>query len=285
MSLSIRMLGLYALYPLLEVHAKNGGSNSIRGRSGTGVVEGKGGNGGTSEEEKVVHTDGLSWWGILLLTLAIVIFIFIIVKCCVEFQDAYFGGGRKVCYLCLDKIRIQDWNSGEHRRQCAFRYASDLTNLLQHDRVKCPKCESRLRLWPEGRGPSFSCDSDDSLECADKGSQIKNNGKNRYNCFLCDYDLCESCVQKMSEKLEKSDCISVHWSNHGSSRKSSSSEFAQQVSAELLRKCSKDGTIRIDFVNDGKRRYSKDTHSNDQRRFSHEIRKEARRPSHAGLVF
>ena len=53
-----------------------------------------------SEEEDALSVgDGLQWWVVLLITLAIVVCIFILVKCCVELQVKvimvyiFFSGG------------------------------------------------------------------------------------------------------------------------------------------------------------------------------------------------
>ena len=57
--------------------------------------------------------------------------------------------------------------------------------------VLCPKCGSRLKQWPS-RGPEFYCEG---VGCTRVGG-IDNNGSNRFNCFICDYDLCLQCVRR-----------------------------------------------------------------------------------------
>ena len=54
----------------------------------------------------------------------------------------------------------------------------------------CPKCEGRLRLWP-AKGHPFYCD-----QCPPEKKDIlkKSTGRNRLNCFLCDYDICVDCA-------------------------------------------------------------------------------------------
>jgi len=103
-----------------------------------------------------------------------------------------------VCYLCLDEIHHSVWNTGEHRKQCASRNTSQLTSYSVHPSLKCSKCSAKLKLWP-AQGPGFSCDS--GLEsCPGKSKLIPSSGDNRYNCFLCDYDLCVSCTRELADR-------------------------------------------------------------------------------------
>ena len=48
----------------------------------------------------------------------------------------------------------------------------------------------------------------------------------QYFCLWTGYSYIDLIIIR---RKHSSDCISVHWSNHGSSRKSSSSEFAQVI--------------------------------------------------------
>ena len=72
--------------------------------------------------------------------------------------------------------------------------------------VRCPKCRSRLRVWPENHGPPFTCSSS---TCPVVG-RLRSTGANRFEirettenhllfrftCFLCNFDLCESCLTR-----------------------------------------------------------------------------------------
>merc|ERR1711915_164682 len=93
------------------------------------------------------------------------------------------------CYLCLDKVRNSEWDSGEHRRKCAYFNQRELLSFPQPYDAYCPECHERLRLWP-AKGHPFYCD-----ECpTDRRDVLKRStGQNRLNCFLCDYDCCVTC--------------------------------------------------------------------------------------------
>ena len=54
-----------------------------------------------------------------------------------------------------------------------------------------------LRLWPAnlGLGEGYICDS---IDCkTSKDEVILNSGYNRLNCFVCDYDLCMTCANRL----------------------------------------------------------------------------------------
>ncbi len=50
----------------------------------------------------------------------------------------------------------------------------------------------------------FSCDGGRGCPCGP--SSIVNTGNNRFNCFICDYDLCRSCVERRLREQEPE-----HW--------------------------------------------------------------------------
>ena len=76
----------------------------------------------------------------------------------------------------------------------------------KYSQVRCPKCRSRLRVWPENHGPPFTCSSS---TCPVVG-RLRSTGANRFEirettenhllfrftCFLCNFDLCESCLTR-----------------------------------------------------------------------------------------
>jgi len=96
--------------------------------------------------------------------------------------------GTTPCYLCLEKVRNSEWDSGEHRRRCAFSNQRELLSFPQPYDTYCPDCSERLRLWP-AKGHPFYCD-----ECVYGRDVLKSsNGQNRLNCFFCDFDCCVDC--------------------------------------------------------------------------------------------
>ncbi|TRY70488.1 hypothetical protein TCAL_10104 [Tigriopus californicus] len=97
------------------------------------------------------------------------------------------------CYLCQDRVPKRLWDNGEHRKKCATRHKSKLATFeTPKPGLRCPRCHKRMRLWTKGLGPPFKCCSSD---CPILGT-IQNNGQNRFNCFPCDYDLCDSCWRR-----------------------------------------------------------------------------------------
>ena len=97
------------------------------------------------------------------------------------------------CYLCTRKIRQDLWESGEHRRRCAEENA-DILEVMEeaHKNVTCPRCGKCLKLFP-ARGQFFICQGGG---CEQGHSSCVNTGTNRFNCFICDYDLCLTCMNK-----------------------------------------------------------------------------------------
>jgi hypothetical protein len=105
----------------------------------------------------------------------------------------YPGGrfeGTIPCYLCLNKVRNSEWDSGDHRKRCAFKHQRELLNFPQPYNSYCPNCREKLRLWP-AKGHPFYCD-----ECpvSERTVLKRSSGHNRLNCFLCDFDRCASCA-------------------------------------------------------------------------------------------
>eukprot|EP00092_Neocalanus_flemingeri_P009409 GFUD01010123.1.p1 GENE.GFUD01010123.1~~GFUD01010123.1.p1 ORF type:complete len:235 (-),score=60.06 GFUD01010123.1:4-708(-) len=121
--------------------------------------------------------------------------------CC--WPGSLCGGGRGaiVCYLCGEDVSMEQWNCGDHRKQCASRNTAQLSSFPTHPAIRCAKCKDRLRIWPDQKSPLFYCDTD-LPTCPCNGKEESSSGGNRYNCFLCDYDLCRGCVKAM-----ESDCV------------------------------------------------------------------------------
>ena len=104
------------------------------------------------------------------------------------------GEGELTCYLCKGRVSVTQWRSGDHRRKCAADHRQFLDRLPTPAKASltCPKCRKRLKLWPDNHGPPFACCSS---KCPVVG-RIRSNGHNRFSCFTCAFDLCESCVNR-----------------------------------------------------------------------------------------
>ena len=98
------------------------------------------------------------------------------------------------CYLCKRRVTQGQWKQGSHRQKCADIHKDTLKNMMspENNKIRCPKCRARLKLWPANHGPPFACSSSN---CPIVG-RIKSTGQNRFNCFSCNFDLCESCVNR-----------------------------------------------------------------------------------------
>ena len=100
-----------------------------------------------------------------------------------------------ICHLCLNTFtQSGDYDErvfGIHRRQCAVTMAPMLDYFVQAY-LKCPKCKKHMKRWPK-QGPAFCCTNQN---CQNHRSPLENNGTNRYLCFVCDYNLCGSCMEK-----------------------------------------------------------------------------------------
>eukprot|EP00090_Calanus_glacialis_P021502 TRINITY_DN33161_c0_g1_i1.p1 TRINITY_DN33161_c0_g1~~TRINITY_DN33161_c0_g1_i1.p1 ORF type:complete len:276 (-),score=67.10 TRINITY_DN33161_c0_g1_i1:19-846(-) len=112
------------------------------------------------------------------------------------------GGDTVVCSLCLESVSGDVWSSGEHRSQCASRNTAKLSSFPAHPHLSCTKCNGRLRVWP-AQGPKFTCDSPaNSCQSGEKARQSPAQ-QNRFTCYLCDYNLCKQCVQRMDNERIK----------------------------------------------------------------------------------
>jgi len=105
------------------------------------------------------------------------------------------------CYLCLNKVRNSEWDSGDHRKRCAFKNQRELLNYARPYNAYCPQCREKLRLWP-AKGHPFYCD-----ECPGHKRFVlkRSTGHNRLNCFLCDYDVCVSCAAAKQDTIGHDD--------------------------------------------------------------------------------
>ena len=121
--------------------------------------------------------------------------------------------------------------------------ADTLAQAATHPSLSCENCKTRLRLWPEGRGGAFVCDG----RCR-RGDKILNTGKNRslntfyssifhlqilsrYNCFLCNLDLCDVCAGREVKKLKRKASSANSLDVPGSRRNSTEAERLLQSSS------------------------------------------------------
>merc|ERR1711915_845827 len=109
-----------------------------------------------------------------------------------------------------EKIPINIWFS-VHRYHCIRNNDSILSNhpLAPELGVRCGKCNGTLRQWTSYRkkyleeNSSFICEhffhSSSPLDPRRryKKKEISNNDLNRFNCFKCDYDVCDKCVNRI----------------------------------------------------------------------------------------
>ena len=217
MNIRIKIFNFFLAFFLLlalctiETEAKGGG----RGGGGRGGGSRGGGRGGGGELITLLFNT-LSWshssvsvfifgggggggggggiptW---LLVLIVVVIVLCCICACIYYSDedtSFSDEATTPCYLCQARIKDTPWNDGSHRKECAQRNRSFLATLPMPFAVNCPKCEKLLRQWPE-RGSFFTCD--DSA-CHVRDQKIVNTGRNRFNCFVCDYDLCITCARR-----------------------------------------------------------------------------------------
>ncbi len=98
---------------------------------------------------------GVSTLVIIIIIVIVVVLICVCVCACMEEdKDEYKGydGPRTPCYLCLSKIPDGPWNDRSHRRTCAINYSQELATMPTPYNVSCPKCNQKLRQWPN-KGP------------------------------------------------------------------------------------------------------------------------------------
>ena len=149
---------------------------------------------------------GHGWWWVIYIFAALMgsALLRVCLRICYKRCKKSFGGTTlnyvptMPCYLCLGDVKLAFWTDGSHRKACARGNMSVLAALrTPFTFARCPKCENRLRQWPD-RGTYFTCDG---ANCPlGEAAKIVNNGENRFNCFVCDYDLCLTCVRRTDEE-------------------------------------------------------------------------------------
>jgi len=141
----------------------------------------------------------------------------------------YFDPGEyydeQPCYLCCEKVPLEEWVSGGHRKTCLKRNKSLIKkHPLRRDLAsKCPKCQGCLRMWTryrlvkmfEGKegdkkeiNDTFVCEKcwpEMDPRKAYSPWEKENKDDNRFNCFSCDFDICKKCIVKQ-EKKYREDC-------------------------------------------------------------------------------
>lgn len=182
----------------VNVHSKGGG----RGGGGGGRGGGGGGGfffGGSSGGSGGGKGGPMKWWvKVFLVGIACVPFGQMLYKCfmCLNREESV----TVPCYLCEERIKANIWDNGEHRIHCAAKedHVILLNRLPSPIGVTCPTCGMRLKLWPGNIGyPTFSCGMQN---CPSQGQQIRNNGRNRFNCFRHDFDICKHCAEVASRR-------------------------------------------------------------------------------------
>ena len=114
------------------------------------------------------------------------------------------------CYLCCEMVNMEDWVKGTHRRRCMEENKETLDMMREQKDldIKCGKCGGNLRMWSHFRkkqldnNSNFICDvCHEGLTdgAAHKHIERKNENNNRFNCFLCDYDVCKECVVRSTK--------------------------------------------------------------------------------------
>lgn len=103
-----------------------------------------------------------------------------------------------VCYLCEKPVKEEQWTDGSHRKACFKKNSALVKDFSMIRCLGCYNCGKSLRLWPANKGPPFLCDN--LAWCSLAGEEIINTGGNRFNCFLCDFDICLGCAQGTMEK-------------------------------------------------------------------------------------
>lgn len=103
--------------------------------------------------------------------------------------------GRKTCYLCAEKVPLPDWkDQRRHRKSCAHLYNARLSDMKQG--FPCAVCSHPTLLWPRELGPYFYCDKGEAcvgFKASGRIMELTNNGRNRYTCFPCDFNVCSDC--------------------------------------------------------------------------------------------
>ena len=112
--------------------------------------------------------------------------------------------------LCIKKSSQFCWKNSLslNKVRNAEKYFRQFTEL-NPTRLKI--FQGKLRLWPASSS-KFRCNSG-SCVSSGSGSKVKNDGRSRYCCYLCDYSLCRACVERQDKLLTclQNLCDKVTW--------------------------------------------------------------------------
>ena len=143
-------------------------------------------------------------------------------KCCSKKSPVKEETITQTCMLCNEEVALQFWDN--HRRVYCPKKRDFLSFRTSESR--CSKCNGRLRVVPRKYGTSFICNE---VECTRSALNIKETvDVRRYNCFPCDFDRCQACVEKDIQSIcDKTTLTTEHERNDSmkshSSRKTKSS--------------------------------------------------------------
>eukprot|EP00092_Neocalanus_flemingeri_P028415 GFUD01030855.1.p1 GENE.GFUD01030855.1~~GFUD01030855.1.p1 ORF type:complete len:207 (+),score=47.72 GFUD01030855.1:52-672(+) len=115
-------------------------------------------------------------------------------SCGSDDEDEVEERGSALCYLCHRKVPNSEWNSGQHRTECA-RTNSEVLQAMKTSHIRCKQCREQLRLWPR-MGVEFECNNNYNCRGNSNGKGIVNTGINRFNCFQCNIDFCLPCIEE-----------------------------------------------------------------------------------------
>jgi hypothetical protein len=146
-----------------------------------------------------VFSDG-NVWIIVTATASVLAFLSLACSpCCYKYIKA---NKDRNCYLCHISVKAKVWT--EHRAGCAQNNLPFLNGLPTPCSIFCPQCDNKLRLWPVQDHAKFRCHSK-KTSCKHHGLELNNDGSNRFNCYIHDFDMCGECVRDkiQADNIEK----------------------------------------------------------------------------------
>jgi len=134
-----------------------------------------------------IYTDEsiLPWWTWLVALILVMFSVFMVIMCCLRY-DSSSSNVPKTCYLCKASVPYSSWT--RHRHTCSYQNGKIIQDLPPIQ-AKCDNCRGRLKVWPKDLGYPFICDN---FACTKPHCRAE---APRYNCFVCDFNLCDHCVQ------------------------------------------------------------------------------------------
>jgi len=141
-------------------------------------------------------------WTILLVSLLVLLLLLLCSCCCCCYRC-----GRVRCQFCAKWQKVGGAVEA-HRKECFKRHRNIIETFRKHPRATCTKERHRVFLWPKVRGDSsFLCCNRNcktmEILAAMKGKlgvegrqEVKNTGKERFYCLICDFNICYVCADK-----------------------------------------------------------------------------------------